>query len=154
VRRRRVDRAAVLADDLPEGAQLAGAHEALGLDVVRLPVDAVADHQPAPGAPAGVDHLPALGRRHGHRLLAEHVLAGLRRPHGVLGVQRDRQDHVHRVDRGVVAEAVEVVVRVDAALGEAVRGRDGARLVGVPLTTAASRTCSVRAMRGRIWPRA
>jgi len=121
----------MLPDDLAQGAQLAGADDPRRLDVVRLPVDAVADQEPAVRLPAGVDHLPALGRGRGHRLLAQHVLPRLCGAHGVLGVQRGGEDDVDGVDGRVVAQPVVGLVAVDAPLGQPVGGGDRAGLVAV-----------------------
>ena len=62
-----------------------------------LEVEAVRDHQLHRRRSARVDHLLALRFGHGHRLFAEHVDAGVRRPHGVFGVHRVRQRNVDGV---------------------------------------------------------
>ncbi len=65
----------------------------------RLPHPALdEDAQLAVHAPAGGDHAIGLGQRHGRRLLAKHVLAGLgcgQHRLGVAIVGRDDVDHLH-----------------------------------------------------------
>jgi hypothetical protein len=56
----------------------------------RIVVNTIGDHQLDIVLPAGIDHLTALGRRDGHGLFAQHMLAGLGGAHGVLGVHAVR----------------------------------------------------------------
>jgi hypothetical protein len=58
----------------------------------------VGDHQPRPGAAPGRDHGVGLGQGRGHRLLDQHVLAGLQegdRLGGVAGVGGGDHGRVH-----------------------------------------------------------
>ena len=70
----------------------------------------VGDAEPDAVRAAGGDHAIAFGRVHRHRLLAEHVLAGLGRGDGLFGVEMDRRRHVHRVDLGIADEIAPVGV--------------------------------------------
>ena len=96
--------------------------------VVRLVPQAIADHQLLPRRLRRRDHRLAVLRRVGHRLLAQHVLAGLVRAHRVLGMHAVGQHDVHDVDVGVVLHPVVRVVAVEAGLRHAVRGRQRLRL--------------------------
>lgn len=99
--------------------------------VVRLVLDAVGDHELFVGALARGDHLLGFGGAVGHRLFAQHVFAGLRGAHGVLGVQTVRQDDVDRLDFGVVAQLVVVLVGIDLLGRKSVDARSLLRFVYV-----------------------
>jgi hypothetical protein len=83
------------------GRLLTQAHH---FQVVRLEVQAVADAELLARRFAGVNHGLAVFRRGGHGLLADNVLARLRRPHHKLGVHGIGQHHVHNVDGGVILD--------------------------------------------------
>src|SRR5437867_11393426 len=63
-----------------------------------VPVLVTGHHYPAPGAGQG-RNLAYLGPRQRHRLLTEHVTAGLQAPEGELHVARGRGADVDEVDR-------------------------------------------------------
>jgi len=106
-------------DDL-DAAELLRAREAHALQVVRVILAAVGDTELAVCRLRVVDHLLALAHRHFHRLLAEHVFAGLEGSCGLLGVKRVRRDDVDDVDVGVLRQLMHRVVGEDAGVGEAV----------------------------------
>ncbi len=97
---------------------------------VRLETQPVGHGQVLVGGLAGGDHRLAVLDRVGHRLLDQHVLAGLVGADRVLGVHVVGQHDVHGVDVGVVGDAVVRVVRVDAFVGHAVLRGDRLDLVG------------------------
>ena len=68
-----------------------------------------ANFQVYAGPLAGSDHLPAFRYRHGHRLLAEHVLSLSRRGQHVLAVPIDRAGHVHRVHLGIAQQPLRAI---------------------------------------------
>jgi hypothetical protein len=109
----------------------------LRLAVGRLEVDAVGDAELAVVGLRRGDHPLALGAGRGHRLFAQHVLAGLERAHRVLGVEADREDDVDAVDLAVVLHRVVVGVVVEPA--DAVPRAEVARLGGLPETNAVMR---------------
>jgi hypothetical protein len=98
--------------------------------VVRLVAHPVVDHQLAVRRLRRRDHPLAVRRRVGHRLLAEHVLAGLERADRVLRVHAVRQNNVDDVDGRVAGEALVVVVVVDVLRVDAVHLRELLRLLG------------------------
>ena len=57
-----------------------------------------------PAVFSGLHHLPRLGAAHGERLLAEDVLACLRRLDRPLGVEVVGERDVHGIDRRVVEQ--------------------------------------------------
>jgi hypothetical protein len=87
-------------------------HEIDDLQVDLLEVQPVGNHQLDATAPARPDHPPALVHGDRHRLLAEHVDAGVRGPDGVLGVLGIRQRDVDRVH--LLEARLVLVVRVRA----------------------------------------
>src|SRR5690606_28458823 len=113
-----VDRKARLHDH--GRAEHAFAREPDALEVVRIVPAAVRGAEQPAGVAAGVDHPLAALDRDFQRLLAEHVLARLRRADRVPGMERVRGGHVDDVDARIVRHAVHVVVAVDAAVGNAV----------------------------------
>jgi hypothetical protein len=108
-----------------ENARLAdapGARDLDRLEVGALEVQTVGDHQLDPRcAPAAAMRL-RIGELHRHRLLDQHVQAGLRRADRVLGVQVVRSGDVDRVD--VAALQHLVVALVGVALVDVVLGAE------------------------------
>ena len=104
------------------------AHHVDRRPVVRVVLQAIGDHQQALGLGAGAHHAFGVGDAGRHRLLAQHVLAGLRRAHGVFGMHVVRQHDVDEVDRRIVADAVEAGVVVKSLRRHAVLVGDGTRL--------------------------
>ena len=76
-------------------------------------MQAIGDHQLAAGLARGGVHALAFGDAHGHRLLAQDVLAGFQRADRVFGVHAVRKDDVDGVDVAVVGQPVETGVIVD-----------------------------------------
>jgi hypothetical protein len=101
----------------PERFTLAQAHHFL---VVGLEVQPVAHAELLARLLYGGHHAARVGRRRSQRLLADDVLARLRRPHHVLGVHGVGQHHVHNVDGRVVNHPVEGLVIVDVLVGDVV----------------------------------
>ena len=66
--------------------------------VVRIEVEPVTDRQFDFGRPTGCEHRVAFGHRVGHRLFADHVLAGIRRGNRMQRVQPVGRDHIDDVD--------------------------------------------------------
>ena len=58
-------------------------------------------HQGDPGFVRRIDHAPAAFQRVRHRLLGEHMLAGLRRRNGLRSVVAVTGADVHRIDVGL-----------------------------------------------------
>ena len=77
---------------------------------------AIADGKLHLVALAGVDHVLAFGRIHGHGLFAPHMLARRRRTQGELLVQVVGKDDIDHVDVGIVGDAIEIVVVVEVAV--------------------------------------
>ena len=104
--------------------------EPLQLIIMRLELQPVADRQLHVVRAAGADHRIALGHAHGHRLLADDVLARagdrdhVRRMEGVGGGDIDD------VDVGITRELGNLLVVVDVPRGETVLLREGRALVG------------------------
>ena len=100
--------AALVLPPEPDLADRALVERAADLDVAPGEAVAMADQQDDPGASAGLDHLVGLGQRAAHRLLAQHVLARLRRGHDLLGMHvfgggdQDRVDVLAREHGAVV----------------------------------------------------
>src|SRR5208337_659188 len=67
--------------------QSPAADQLLELETRRLKILTVANHQANGGSAASCDHLAALFHRIGHRLFAEHMLAGVCRLNGIVGVR-------------------------------------------------------------------
>jgi hypothetical protein len=101
----------------PNGFSFGPLHHLL---VVGRGVQPVADGELALGLLGRVDHLLAFGHRHGHRLFADHVLAGLEGADGVLGVHGVGQHHVHDVNVLVVDQPVVGFVIVHVLVGNVV----------------------------------
>ena len=99
-------------DDLSR-AQFMGARNPDGFTIVRLISATVGNHQLAAGFARGIDHLLALGRSVGHRLLGEDMLAGLQSTDGIFGMHPIGQNDVNNVDFGVVFDGVIVLVVKD-----------------------------------------
>ena len=115
---------------LPERALAGVLRPSDGELVVRLVAAAVGHHQLLVGRLGRRDHLLAvLGRGVGHRLLAQHVLAGLERADRVLGVHAVGQHDVDGLDVRVVGDLVEVLVVVDVLRIDAVDLREPRRLL-------------------------
>ena len=117
-------------------AQLAVADQFDGAQVGGLVLAAVGDHEFPVGLLAGVDHGLGIGDGGGHGLFAEHVLAGLGRADGVLGVHAVGQGDVDGVDVFVVGDGVDSFVAVDVARGNAVLAAIFSALSRWPLTRA------------------
>ena len=114
-------------------ADASPAHQVDHRQVQLVEVQPIRDHQLDAADRARLDHLLALGHGDRHRLLAQHVDAGVGRSHGVFRVHRVRQRDVDGVH---LREAV-----VDLLVGEgrhAVLLGERRRLAGLPLTSAAS----------------
>ena len=99
----RVDRT-----QLPDLTTFQETHELrnLGMDT-----EGEALHQEHAGLPRGVEDRGRAGGIDCNRLLAEHVLSGLRREHGELHVGGMRRRHVHELHRGIVHERLVGPVR-------------------------------------------
>ena len=80
----------------------AGLHELMSQRHGRDPPVAVPDKRVTTGPAGGVAHGPSIVEGAGQRLLAGHVLAGLQRRHGLVGVDIVGGGHVDKVDLGVV----------------------------------------------------
>src|SRR5437016_11454292 len=74
---------------------------------------AIPDGEMAFGLLASSNHLFAFFDRYFHRLLAKHVLPGLRGAHGEFGVTGVRGDDVDNIDVRVVGNFIEVFVGMD-----------------------------------------
>ena len=86
----------------------------------------MADLQDAPRAARRLDQALALRDGRGHRLLDQHVRAGLEKLPGDRVVQRGRRDDAHRLD---AAQKLAIVgVRRHAELGGHRRARRGRRI--------------------------
>jgi hypothetical protein len=101
----------------PNGFSFGPLHHLL---VMGRGVQPVADGELALGLLGRVDHLLAFGHRDGHRLFADHVLAGLEGADGVLGVHGVGQHHVHDVNVLVIDQPVVGFVVVHVLVGNVV----------------------------------
>jgi hypothetical protein len=99
--------------------------------VHRLVLAAVGDHQLLAGLAAGVDHLLAFGHAVGHRLFAQHVLAGARGADRVRRVHAVRQRDVDALHLRHAGQLVVVLVVEHRALRDVVLVRDLQRLGAV-----------------------
>ena len=95
------------------GAEVAGLRDANGFAIERFVAAAVGDHQFAIGFAAGVNHLLTFGRRVRHRLFAEHMLAGLKSAHRVLGVHAVGQHDVNHIHIGIVFDRIVILIVVN-----------------------------------------
>ena len=91
-------------------AELAAVDEVAELAHRRAEHEGVAHHEREAGAVGEQHELLGVGRRARHRLLDEHVLAGLERRLGEREVRRDRRGDDHRV-HGRVVEHLVVALR-------------------------------------------
>ena len=113
----------MLGTEIAQFADRARSRQPPRLEIERLEVAAVANHQFFAGLLAGGDHRFALDRRQRHRLFAQHVLASLGAADRVLGVHRHWQADVDDVDLRIVLDAVVVLVIVDIRFRHAILAR-------------------------------
>jgi hypothetical protein len=122
-----------LAADVEHLAELPGLHLVVEHLAARLEAVLEADDELLARPPRGLDHLRRLAGGHRHRLLDQHVLAGVQRRDRVLGVQAVGRADADRVDLGHVAEhlvvvgvrPLDVVLVLDLGQGLFVHIRDG-----------------------------
>ncbi len=123
---------AVVADDRDERSEFLGARDANHLAIEGLVLAAIGDHQLALRLLAGGDHGFAVGNRSGHRLFAQHMLAGLEAANGVFGVHAVGQHDVNDVDVGIVLQLVVGLVAVDVLRVDAITRAELGGLFGMP----------------------
>jgi len=119
-------------------AQLAGSEDLLDGEEVGGVAGAMVEREDPLGLIANADHLVRLGQVGGHRLLAEHVLAGLHGGDGMGGVILVEGGHRHHLDVLVLEEGVHAIVGAAAegllglfhASDDRVRHGDNAELLG------------------------
>jgi hypothetical protein len=110
----------VLGGDQRRAADETGLHQRHGMQVVRLEMAAIADHQLALRLGGRRDHRLRFGRGYRHRLLAQHMLARLERADRIFGMHAVGQHDIDQVDVGIVRDPVIVAIVVAVRPGDAI----------------------------------